>query len=257
MATLQRAKKELRSRLRKILSEVSKECITAQSSVTTRNLLSLPEYHAAKSLSIYLSMPSGEISTTAIVRDAFSRGKQVYVPYLYQSDPNTAATRDRASVMEMLALRSLEDYESLQPDKWGIPSLDASTIANRKNCLGGYGIPTTTTSQSSSTSTDAEAEGTGLDLIVMPGIAFDEQLRRLGHGKGYYDHFINRLMKKGEVNVNEGKTSTRRPYLVALALGEQLLPPDEKIPVAEHDCPVDALVVGNGRILTSSKKETT
>ncbi|PGG99179.1 5-formyltetrahydrofolate cyclo-ligase [Helicocarpus griseus UAMH5409] len=251
MATLQTAKKELRSKLRKILSELSKESISVQSSIATRNLLSLPEYEAAKRLSVYLSMPSGEISTAAVVHDAFSKGKQVYVPYLHKTDPSATATQGRSSVMEMLALRSLEDYELLQADKWGIPSLDADSIASRKNCLGGYGVAGTAQPDSTSTGAEVEteAEGSGLDLIVVPGVAFDEQLRRLGHGKGYYDHYINRLTNKRNV---EGNATMQKPYLVALALGEQLLPPNEKIPVAGHDWPVDALVIGDGRILTST-----
>ncbi|EEQ91260.1 hypothetical protein RJZ56_004410 [Blastomyces dermatitidis] len=259
MASLQTAKKELRRKLRRILSEVSKESVAVQSSIVTRNLLALPEYHAATKLSVYLSMPSGEISTAAIVRDAFSRGKQVYVPYLYQPDPAATANQGRSSVMEMLALRSLEDYESLQADKWGIPTLDSNTIGSRRNCFGGYGIPTGETAQAGSTMTEAESESTaagddssGLDLVVMPGVAFDEQLQRLGHGKGYYDHFVNRLKNIRQSGGEESKAGMRKPHLVALALAEQLLPPGEKIPVADHDYPVDALIVGNGRILTSS-----
>jgi len=43
--------------------------------------------------------------------------------------------------------------------------------------------------------------------------------------------------------------TTNRYWSVALALEEQLLAPDEKIPVTDHDWPVDALIVGNGQFL--------
>jgi len=36
-----------------------------------------------------------------------------------------------------------------------------------------------------------------VDLVIIPGIAFDKQKNRLGRGKGYYDrYFVNDRVKK-------------------------------------------------------------
>lgn len=136
--------------------------LTITAGVATGKFLSLPEYQNANSIAVYLSMPTGELSTSSIVKDAFARGKNVYIPYIH--------TVEKTSVMDMLALESMTEYESLQPDKWGIPSLQPVQVTGRRSGL----------------------TENGLDLIVMPGMAFDLGFRRLGHGKGYYDHFLTR-----------------------------------------------------------------
>ncbi|MCQ2283398.1 MAG: 5-formyltetrahydrofolate cyclo-ligase [Bacteroidales bacterium] len=57
----------------------------------------------------------------------------------------------------------------------------------------------------------------GLDLIVVPGMAFDEQGHRLGRGKGYYDRF---LIKYPDVKT------------IGICFDFQLL---EEIPTEPHD----------------------
>jgi 5-formyltetrahydrofolate cyclo-ligase len=152
-------------------------------SAAVKTLLGMPEYKAAKRISVYLSMPSGEISTTKIVHDALEQGKRVFVPYTYK----LAAPKDNQpkSIMDMLELKSLDDYESFQPDAWGIPTPSESSLSSRANSFGGTGITEGETGKQSS-------EESGLDLIVMPGMAFDSNLGRLGHGKGFYDYFLQR-----------------------------------------------------------------
>ncbi|KAJ6086349.1 5-formyltetrahydrofolate cyclo-ligase [Penicillium sp. IBT 16267x] len=202
----QTAKRDLRKRMRETLQKMPISLINQQSGVATRKFLSLPEYQNANSIAVYLSMPTGELSTSSIVKDAFANGKNVYIPYIH--------TVEKTSVMDMLALESMTEYESLQPDKWGIPSLLPVQVPGRRNGL----------------------TENGLDLIVMPGMAFDHRFRRLGHGKGYYDHFLTRY----------SQISKKMPFLVALSLQEQMV---EEIPVMAHDWRVDALVMGDGQYL--------
>lgn len=159
----------------------------------------MPEYQAAKRISIYLSMPSGEISTAEIVHDALKSGKKVFVPYTHKLQ--NAQAEQPSSIMDMLQLHSLADYDSLKPDKWGIPSLNADSVSSRENCFGGNGV-------SDERTIIQEGGGTGLDLIVMPGMAFDTKFGRLGHGKGFYDFFMERCLRHCRKNA-----SSRMPFL--------------------------------------------
>ncbi|KAE8394514.1 5-formyltetrahydrofolate cyclo-ligase [Aspergillus alliaceus] len=234
MASLQTAKKDLRRKMRDIVQRIPADSIVNQSRVATTRLLSLTEYQNAKRIGVYLSMPSGELSTTAIVQDALMNGKEVFIPYIHNVE--APSTQEKTSIMDMLALESMEEFNSLTPDKWGIPSLAKTQVGKKTNCFGGTGVSPSATNK-------ATEGGIGLDLIVMPGMAFDREFRRLGHGKGYYDHFLTRYPKE-----IESKTTTpKMPLPVALSLKEQTLPATEQIPVANHDWPVDVLIVGDNR----------
>lgn len=64
-----------------------------------------------------------------------------------------------------------------------------------------------------------------LDLVVVPGLAFDKKGNRLGRGKGFYDRFLDKLPK--------------RTASVGLAFNFQILP---SIPAAIHDVSVDKIL---------------
>lgn len=63
-----------------------------------------------------------------------------------------------------------------------------------------------------------------IDLVLVPGIAFDARGSRVGFGGGYYDRLLGRLP---------------HAFRLALAYDEQLV---DSIPAEEHDEPVDAIV---------------
>lgn len=217
----------------------------SSASNATQTLLSMPEYKAARRISVYLSMPTGEINTSNIVRDALSQGKKVFIPYTYKLDhPKDGQP---TSIMDMLELRSMQEFESLEPDGWGIPTPSKDSIASRANCFGGTG----TTGGEVSNSKDAD---TGLDLIVMPGMAFDSGFGRLGHGKGFYDYFLARCHQtshkpfRGKNYWYWSRGGLTNRCQVGLSLTEQFLPPDESVPMDSSDYCLDALVTGDGAL---------
>ncbi|KAI9821250.1 MAG: hypothetical protein M1827_003985 [Pycnora praestabilis] len=234
MAALRAAKKELRYVIRKTLSDVSTESISSQSQKALDVLIMLPEYQRARSISVYLSMPTGEISTASIVYDALKQDKTVFVPYTYKVSESIPG--EPASVMDMVSLHSIEDFESLKADSWGIPTPSKESLHARRKCMGLEGI--------ASNEMDKVQEKEGLDLIIMPGMAFDVGLRRLGHGKGFYDFFLRRYEDRRGVG-----GLLKKPFLVGLGLKEQLLPDDKSVPTDSTDWPLDGLIIGDGRFL--------
>jgi len=85
-----------------------------------------------------------------------------------------------------------------------------------------------------------------VDMVVMPGCAFDVHRQRLGYGRGYYDRYVKRLREKRiELNISP-------PTLVGVCLEEQVVGEDgtgegdavtaQAVPLEAHDEPVDYVV---------------
>jgi 5-formyltetrahydrofolate cyclo-ligase len=214
--------------------------------LVTTQVLRMPVYQRAQSIAIFLSMPGREISTRDVVLDALDSGKAVFVPYLHS--PENAKNR----TMDMLQLKDKHDFFSLQPDNWGIPSLNHDSVAQRRNAFGGFG-PLNAPSHDI-------GSAPSLDVVFVPSVAFDASHCRLGHGKGFYDRYLSRY---------KNVASSRQPSIlmprlgmftcaswhllkllmvlmaVGIALRQQLLPDGETIPVDEHDWVVDDVVVAS------------
>ncbi len=65
------------------------------------------------------------------------------------------------------------------------------------------------------------------DILLIPLVAFDKNLNRLGYGGGYYDRLIEKLSKK------------KRIIKVGLALSVQKV---DKVPINAHDKKLDYIV---------------
>ncbi|KAF9439199.1 hypothetical protein BGZ76_009372 [Entomortierella beljakovae] len=188
--TLRVLKNTIRKDMRKKLAALSQEEINRQSAIVTEKLVKLPEFKESRNVSVYISM-HGEICTGNIIRELLDQNKSCYIP------------RCRGDIMDMVKVESWEDFISLPKNNWNIPEPRDEI---RENVL---------------------ETAHGLDLIVMPGLAFDTVGTRLGHGKGYYDKYI--------LKVNAYNASVNRPEVktVALALTEQIV--DTPLPRCETD----------------------
>ncbi|GLE06041.1 hypothetical protein PINS_up015252 [Pythium insidiosum] len=204
MTTTAAAKKAMRQCIAATLRAVEDTEITRQSEAIAARIVSLPSFQRAGSLSVYLHMPK-EASTRALLVAAFKQGKKVYVPKI---------TGKSAEDMAMLHAVDMEDIDAFPKDKWKIPDPPLTYASGEKRG-------------------DA-MESLDLDLVLMPGVAFDRRGGRLGHGKGYYDSFLRRLAERSEA---AGRTS--HPIKVGVCLTDQLV---DAVPLSPHDRMLDVVV---------------
>jgi 5-formyltetrahydrofolate cyclo-ligase len=189
-------KRELRTRVRRALRALPPAALASQSASAVAQLLASPVYASATTLALYSSLP-GELDTATLVAAAFRDGKRVFLPRVASK---------RTGTMLMLEASCAAEIASYPRSDWGIAEPPVG---------GGRA--------------EAPAD-TGLDLVVVPGVAFDVRGGRCGQGMGFYDTFFARyLRERGAV-----------PRLVALALRPQVV---DEVPMTETDWRVDGLLV--------------
>ncbi len=149
--------------------------------------MQLPEYQTASTVMFYVDVRA-EVRTRHDLPTALASGKQIVIPYCVDGE------------LELFRLKAMDEldigmYKILEP-RTELRGLDAKRVAVEE-----------------------------LDLIMVPGVAFDRQGGRTGHGKGYYDKLLQHA----------------RPDtpLVALAFQCQIF---DSIPTQDHDIYMDKVV---------------
>ena len=130
-----------------------------------------------------------EINTKEIINKALIDNKKIYVP----------RTEFKTRLMDAVEIISLDN---LIESEYGIlePSIEESHI-----------------------------EPNELDLIVVPGVAFDRNGGRIGYGAGFYDRYFKKI----------NKDNIKKIQKLALAYDFQIL---ENIPMNEHDVPIRYII---------------
>lgn len=192
-------KAELRRRVLARRDALTPAEIADKSRVIINRLYALPAYRQAGRVMFFVSFGS-EVATGSAIRQSLHQGKQVMVPKTMETGG------------EMVPSLLVDYPGDLAPGRWGI--LEPTPRAFRP------------------------VSPTEIDLVVVPGVAFDSRGNRLGYGGGYYDRFFTLL--------NPGTT------LVALAFSIQVV---EKVPVSPWDRKVDYLVTEAGLYRFSRRQE--
>ena len=166
-----------------------------------KRLFSLAAFREAKCVMFYVSM-NEEVRTRGMIRRSLEMGKRVVVPSLKP---------DRKRITPSL----LVDYESdLEEGVFGIPE-------PRAECMRSLPVE-------------------DIEIVLVPGVAFDVCGGRLGFGGGYYDEFLARL-----------SSGTER---WGLAFEFQVV---EKLPLTDRDVSVEKVITEervidcNGRSLNA------
>ncbi|MDD5832975.1 MAG: 5-formyltetrahydrofolate cyclo-ligase [Clostridiales bacterium] len=178
-------KNEVRKQLKEITRGLSEEYMSSASDIIAGKCIESSEFKNADRIFIFVSM-KGEPDTTKVIERALEDGKAVYVPRCLGN-----------GIMEAIRLRSFED---LEPGHYGILEPRA-------------GLKPAEPSEYDSETAAA----------FIPCVAAAKDGKRLGHGAGYYDRFLEgRSMKK-----------------LMLVYGKQLL---DDIPCDSHDLVMDRVI---------------
>ena len=148
---------------------------------------SLPPCAAAETIMAYVGVRD-EVRTRDFVSTALGERKRLVVPYCVGRE------------LELFRLESLDELEAAPFGLWE-PRLDLRIRP------------------------DKQIQPDELDLVIVPGVAFDRRGGRLGHGNGYYDRLLCRVR--------------RETPLIGLAFECQMFP---QVPMSHHDVFMDSVV---------------
>jgi len=176
---IHKKKKELRKKVQELRDAIDPEWRRLLSARVADNLWSVPEFIAAESILFFISFRS-EVDTVPMIRRALDEGKVVCVPCTDDGDKSMVASR----VMDLETDLELGNYDIPEPKEECLRPIAAEEI----------------------------------DVVLMPGVAFDLSGGRLGYGGGYYDRFLEKCGP--------------RCALIAVAFDIQII---EHVPCADHD----------------------
>ncbi len=209
------AKREARKKMRRALLAISAAAREEQSQKAAASFLNSSIYKSAECVAAFFSLPE-EVDTLPVLEQAARDKKTILLPRVV---PGSNAM-DFYELETPLGLAS--DFSAAPV--LGLQSLDAQTEVNQ------WGIrePLATLPLVSKEKIPART------AILVPGLAFAKDGRRLGRGKGFYDRYLSELVAQNAAFAERGKICG---YCMAAQLSEN-------VPTEESDVRVQELFCG-------------
>lgn len=179
------SKAEIRARARERRRDLAEK--DRRSDAICNRFRDLPAFADAETVFVYMHIRS-EVRTAGLVKWLLQGQKRIVIPYCEEDD---------------LLLFSLSDLSQLSPGALGIlePHQNLRSLA------------------------ETRVEPQQLDLLAVPGVAFDRSGGRVGQGRGYFDRLLPRVRPDA--------------FSAGLAFECQLF---DRVPMDDHDVPLDAVV---------------
>lgn len=208
-------KRELRAAVRATLAAADLAAMHARSIAACDHAARAPGFEEASVVLAYLAIPgTPEVDPSSLVARAVAAGKRVCLPRIGWEDGS----------MEAWEVTTVIGSGTDQ----GVP------VEVRQ-----HGVP-------------EPAEGSPvspgeIDLVIVPGLAFDAAGGRLGRGGGFYDRFLARVADRADSR----NAPPRKPAagVIGLCLDEQVV---DEIPMGPADHGVDAIATDRRLIIASS-----
>lgn len=184
-------KKTIRRNVKDHLKNIDRITYEHKSYMIANKLFQSSEWKNAEIIGITVSH-FPEVDTWQLIRRGWEEGKKIVIPKCYPSE-------------KMMEFRQITAFHQLETVFFGLfePIVSKTILVEKLD----------------------------IDLLIVPGLAFNRKGYRVGFGGGYYDRFL---------------TEFNRPF-ISLCFSMQIF---DDIPIETHDIPVEKIITENEIITT-------
>ena len=203
-------KGEIRSFVKGLVRGISVEERTRFSEALKEEVVGLECWRSAKEVMLFFSLPD-EVDMLPLIRAALAEQKRIYLPRVIATqvsrgvDVCEVAEGNTLAMGGTLPKKSEQAMVNTLPKKSTLPAgntvsceemiLEVRELAPGQLALGRWGILEPTDEA------PLLSDYSRLDLVVVPGVAFSSDGKRLGRGKSFYDRFLPLVPRAAFVGV--------------------------------------------------------